>query len=395
MPHQPEPNRRRALLDFTRFTGLSKGELPFWVVVGTCLLASLLLTGKLSHAPRQPLNATAVYALLALCCLSAGSIVGFLFGIPHTASNPPGTGPAGQAQPSTSLEQISDWLTKIIIGVGLVELRGLEARLAQLGALIGRAVGVPMVVPQLLVVIFGVLGFLAAYIWTRIYYSGIQGRADAALRKLELQNLASQVAGLQGQVAQNATTLEKQSQLQAADSAEQHRLFGALARSAAAAPLAAAAATPGSPQARATLAPDDPALANWNRKLAEFMAAPPDWQTDPTARIFGALPASTATRHLAVAVLWRSSTGRGLYLQADVTGQAGAPLTGEVVFLLHPTYLANRARTVLVKPEANPAAGCATLSFYTEGSFTLVAMTDAGHTLLSYNLKDLGPGGDW
>lgn len=63
--------------------------------------------------------------LLALASVMVGVLVGFLFGIPRALQNA-GTGGAeagwGRYSTNTNLEQISDWLTKILVGVGLVEL---------------------------------------------------------------------------------------------------------------------------------------------------------------------------------------------------------------------------------------------------------------------------------
>ena len=55
-----------------------------------------------------------------------GSLAGFLFGVP-VREREPGTDDTGSAnrsigyRPNTNLEQISDWLTKIIVGIGLVQ----------------------------------------------------------------------------------------------------------------------------------------------------------------------------------------------------------------------------------------------------------------------------------
>ena len=197
-PEAAPASKHRPLLDLTRFTGLAKGELPFWLTLGVLAVAGLVLARHLHD--RTSLHPTAVFLLVALCCFCVGGFVGFLFGIPQTAAATPPD--AGQARPSTNLEQISDWLTKIIIGMGLVELADLEDHLATLGKLVGRATGTPMVVPQLLVVVFAVLGFLASYIWTRIYYDGIQVRADDHLDKLE--ELAQRTAAVEQRTQQLA-----------------------------------------------------------------------------------------------------------------------------------------------------------------------------------------------
>ena len=83
---------------------------------------------------------------VAIASTMVGALLGFLFGIPRSlqqqTSNPPTAGDAGQQQDgkpklaglqafrnNTSLEEISDWLTKIIIGIGLVQFQTFVAYL--------------------------------------------------------------------------------------------------------------------------------------------------------------------------------------------------------------------------------------------------------------------------
>ena len=51
-----------------------------------------------------------------------GGLVGFLFGIPRAVQGSTAPTGAAQYQANTNLEQVSDWLTKIIVGVSLVEI---------------------------------------------------------------------------------------------------------------------------------------------------------------------------------------------------------------------------------------------------------------------------------
>ena len=70
--------------------------------------------------------------IIGVALLAAGAawlvavIVGFLFGIPRLSDNTPG--PLQQYRPSTSLEQVADWLTKMIVGVGLTQLNKVHQR---------------------------------------------------------------------------------------------------------------------------------------------------------------------------------------------------------------------------------------------------------------------------
>jgi len=63
--------------------------------------------------------------LIAITALLAGGLLGFLFGIPKVNRQyAPGDDYAKSRKyfPNTNLEEVSDWLTKIIIGVGLTQL---------------------------------------------------------------------------------------------------------------------------------------------------------------------------------------------------------------------------------------------------------------------------------
>ena len=93
--------------------------------------------------------------LWAMACLGLGGTAGFLFGIPR--SRVPGTAAqqaaaqAGGASGSESspIEQISDWLTKIIVGLGLINLTKLPGMLYHMGRLCClQPRSVPSAVPQ-------------------------------------------------------------------------------------------------------------------------------------------------------------------------------------------------------------------------------------------------------
>ena len=106
-----------------------------------------------------------------------GSTVGFLFGVPVREREPvtDDTGTAIRSigyRPNTNLEQISDWLTKIIVGIGLVQFPKILHVFALLGHYAGPAFGaapageiiaVSIVVHYTLVGFFN--GFLLAYLW--------------------------------------------------------------------------------------------------------------------------------------------------------------------------------------------------------------------------------------
>ena len=116
----------------------------------------------------------AICILIAAVALAAGILLGFLFGIPKTDQGPPGQ-PAPQKltiKANTNLVEISDWLTKMIVGVGLYQLSTLPVKLKSLASYFSTAFG-PQAVPSSIVMAilgyFAIFGFLLGYLWARLY----------------------------------------------------------------------------------------------------------------------------------------------------------------------------------------------------------------------------------
>jgi len=78
----------------------------------------------------------AVGLLTAIAALVSGVLVGFLFGLPQLSSS--SSQPGGRYSPSPNLPEVSDWLTKLLLGAGLVQLTHLGA---PVGALIDHVAG--------------------------------------------------------------------------------------------------------------------------------------------------------------------------------------------------------------------------------------------------------------
>jgi len=224
---RPRPSRSD-LLRFTFFEEKSDGswELKWGIFQALAIIIGVIMIIIFSgyHKPFGKIFAVSI--LLAGVALAIGLLVGFLFGVPKAASQPglipqpPAQPPAQQpAQPSapplaeppppppnafggqslnlpqgqpdkpagpdrekekkppafvpnTNLEQISDWLTKIIVGVGLVQLSTLPGKLRALAGYFATAFGAEPVAPSVVLAIqgyFGIFGFLLGYLWARLY----------------------------------------------------------------------------------------------------------------------------------------------------------------------------------------------------------------------------------
>ncbi|HKB41777.1 MAG TPA: hypothetical protein VKD72_35455, partial [Gemmataceae bacterium] len=86
----------------------------------------------------------------------------------------------------TNLEQISDWLTKIIVGVGLVQLTSLPEKSLELGSFLATAFGrttVPSAIILVILYYFGIFAFLLGYLWTRISLTTEFSRTEATARE--------------------------------------------------------------------------------------------------------------------------------------------------------------------------------------------------------------------
>jgi hypothetical protein len=133
-------------------------------------------------SPPNRYHVLAVSLLSGGAALTTGLLVGFIFGIPRAVQNtsvPPTTGVTVRA--NTNLEQISDWLTKIIVGVSLVQLSTIPGKLQRLADYFSTAFGasaVPGSVVLTLFGYFGILGFLLGYLWARVYLMEVFAQSD-------------------------------------------------------------------------------------------------------------------------------------------------------------------------------------------------------------------------
>jgi hypothetical protein len=144
---------------------------------------------------------SSVGVMMAGASLFVGALLGFLFGIPRTLQQDGLTEPAQQPSPAvddagkaanegtqkpgyavnTNLEQISDWLTKILVGVGLTQITVIPEKMwvfaKHLSEGLGDAAG-NAVLALAIMIFFSVCGFMGGYLWTRLYLARAFRRAD-------------------------------------------------------------------------------------------------------------------------------------------------------------------------------------------------------------------------
>lgn len=122
---------------------------------------------------------TGLLLLISMATLLVGGILGFLFAIPklNRAYDPrEDYSRSTKYQPNTNLEDVSDWLTKIIIGIGLTQLTQIPGHLQNIADNILNRVdcsrmNCDFAQPALIATIlyFLIAGFITGYFYTRLY----------------------------------------------------------------------------------------------------------------------------------------------------------------------------------------------------------------------------------
>jgi len=282
---------------------------------------------------------------LAFGASAVGAFPGFLFGLPKSTNgtNSSSTGAdAPSLTPSTSLEQIADWLTKIIVGAGLVELKTILPWFGGLCTNVAAEYGSTPLSPTFVggwILFFVVVGFFAAYNLTRVYLSPVY----RDLEKLVRERVAP--------VERDRDRLMKRASAVAAESV---RALNPDARFSARAGTGAKTA-----DAHGTVDAQDP-------NKGAFGGKPSQAGLTLSARFLPtSLPATAAC-----------------VVELSVQGKDPArPLEGEVEFHLHPTF---EEPVVRIPAKAGRAAMRTTIW----GGFTVGAVTPDG-TRLELDLSEL------
>jgi hypothetical protein len=156
------------------------GHLGWWFLV--CILGGLAIAAIMAEWKWG----TAV--LWGLGCLASGFLVGCIFGLPRTADvdtsstkdKPSGSGEVRRLTVNTNLEQISDWVTKIIVGVSLVEAQAIKQNFISASRFLGGCLSTDCgeALAGGIILYHSVLGLLGGYLAMRMYFSPLFGIAD-------------------------------------------------------------------------------------------------------------------------------------------------------------------------------------------------------------------------
>jgi hypothetical protein len=139
--------------------------IPFTAILGVAIIP---IYAQFIPAPHSAWNMAGSALAFAAAAFLAGGLLGFLFGIPKAATS------AAQADSkytaNTNLEQISDWLTKIVVGLTLTQLGRIPGALGRLADNMKAPLGGQASSAALglaLVIFYALLGFIYLYLWSR------------------------------------------------------------------------------------------------------------------------------------------------------------------------------------------------------------------------------------
>lgn len=184
------------------------------VIIGMFILGAVLIILYVVSTAGPHLRYISVGLFMACAAFLIGTVVGLVLAIPHIVSSgdyrrqasAPGINPSSaDAQPkpaevadvgdqergsprflpSTNLAEISDWLTKLLLGAGLVELTRLGQPLSKLIDNVARSLGgatasggvteSAVVIAGGILITYVALGFLGGYLTTSFWYArGLQ-----------------------------------------------------------------------------------------------------------------------------------------------------------------------------------------------------------------------------
>jgi len=152
----------------------------------TSIAISVVVTGLVAEVvfgihSRDYFSFLGLSVLISATAAMSGAFLGFLFGIPRAVP-----GSADSRLPyagNTNLEQVSDWLTKILVGVGLTQIGKISATAGVLVGYLGPSLAPGpsgTIFASAVIIYFGILGFFAGWLPTRVLLGAALSRADRA-----------------------------------------------------------------------------------------------------------------------------------------------------------------------------------------------------------------------
>jgi hypothetical protein len=353
-----------------------RGSPLYYIALALLILLSLFL-GVLVLGPGDAIGSVAVV----LACTAVGGLVGFIFAIPKRVEAAASAGdsarpdasageaanrssePSSAYRPNTSLEEISDWLTKIIVGLGLVEASRIGDFLETEGTAVAPILfgaGAASVLGELALLAATILSFLSSFLYFRVCLPEEFSASDKRARDV---NRKIQAAERQGRV-QRITPKGQRQSINV---------------------LSLIASDPATPAERVDKPREGDAASKLEQaikhKLKEM--GHPRHPADPVKGLFGGKASIEAPHARVLSAKVKQLGGVAQWFQIDLkVTSADGGLKGDVVFFTHPTFPQPFERVKAVD-------GVATLQLFAYGAFTVGVLADDGETELELDLAGL------
>lgn len=289
--------------------------------------------------------------IAAVAAAMSGGLLGLLFGLPAARHAVPDGANAQNYIENTSLEQIADWLTKIIVGLTLTQFTLWAEHFDNLSAALTHDLLCPTspascgsVPGGSLIAAYSLMGFGMAFLWTRRFFMIELAARDEAIQDMARAQQQREQASKEGRVQREDQTL--------VEASESARIVDAILEDG---------------RRNASGPAKDTAK---KLKAGQF----PD---DPWHGVFGS--AVTKEAVISATVSEAPEAPEEYKVEITVSGttpQAQQQLAGQkALFYLHPTFGSH----VQIVPFG--ADGRATLVIYAYGAFTVGALLQDGSTL--------------
>ena len=144
------------------------GLMQITVVVGSVFTVPCYLVWPVQFGRKEYLSVLAAVLMTVAAAFTLAAVLGLVFGIPRAATLPKAT---ARLLPNTNLEQVSDCLTKLLIGAGLVQIGSFAGALGKLAEYLKPALGNSAATPAFAAAIIQfnlAAGFATGYISTRL-----------------------------------------------------------------------------------------------------------------------------------------------------------------------------------------------------------------------------------
>ncbi|WMD03226.1 tetratricopeptide repeat protein [Streptomyces sp. FXY-T5] len=190
-------------------------EIKMWSAAAVAIYSIAVIAYLIQFPWTKAWSVLGVTALTGASAFALGLLLGFLFGLPRTledvesisrreiimqaAGKIDAEHPWPVYRSNTNLEQISDWLTKILVGVGLIQLIRIPSGIGSLGEWLKPALGdtESSEIFAVGLVLYNVVGgFLIGYLLTRLRMAQALSSAEASMRqeKAELQDAIKSIS---------------------------------------------------------------------------------------------------------------------------------------------------------------------------------------------------------